>query len=69
VLKTANTPSRLIHPDLQEAMELIVSTWGLPSLLDRIEAVHRTLRAISPITGNANTKLALEAMMLSWAEG
>ena len=69
VLKTAKTPSRLIHPDLQEAMESIASTWGLPSLLDRIEVVHRTLRAISPITGNANTKLALEAMMLSWAEG
>jgi hypothetical protein len=34
--------------------------------LKRMEALHQATFAIR---GNANTVLALEAMMLSWAEG
>jgi hypothetical protein len=40
--------------------------WSLASLLKRMEMIHRTTLAIK---ANANTGLALEAMMLSWAEG
>jgi hypothetical protein len=50
-------------------METLSSRWTLPALLKRLDAVHQTIVAISPIRGNANTALALEAMMLSWAEG
>jgi hypothetical protein len=40
--------------------------WSLSSLLKRTEILHQTTLAIR---ANANTNLALEAMMLSWAEG
>jgi DNA polymerase III subunit delta' len=60
---------RLIHFDLLKEMEAIALRWTLPSLLGRIETLHETILAISPVKGNANTALALEAMMLSWAEG
>ena len=69
VVKSVQDRSRLIHSDLREEMEMIASRWGLRALLKRIEIVHQTILAVSPIRGNANTKLALEAMMLSWAEG
>jgi len=67
--KTLKDPSKLIHTDLSEAMEALSSRWSLPALMKRLDAVHQTIAAISPIRGNANTALALEAMMLSWAEG
>lgn len=56
--------SRLIHSDLAEDMEKVARGWDLPSLLKRTEILHHTSQAIK---GNANTRLSLEAMMLSWA--
>ena len=69
ILKTQKEEARLIHADLRKAMEPIASQWSLTVLLDRLQAIHHTLLAVSPIRGNANTKLALEALMLSWAKG
>jgi len=65
VMKTSEGEgSRLIHSDLVEELKVIAGAWNLSSLLRRIEILHQTSRAIR---GNANTKLSLEAMMLSWA--
>ena len=69
MVKTVQDRSKLIHSDLREEMESISARWRLPALLNRIDVLHKTILAVSPIRGNANTKLALEAMMLSWAEG
>ena len=69
VVKAVQDPSKLIHGDLREEMEPIAAQWALPVLLNRIDVLHQTLLAVSPGRGNANTKLALEAMMLSWAQG
>jgi DNA polymerase-3 subunit delta' len=69
MVKAAQDPSKLIHGDLREKMESIAAQWDLPALLNRIDVLHQTLLAVSPVRGNANTKLALEAMMLSWAQG
>jgi len=69
MVKTVQDRSKLIHSDLREEMESISTRWHLPALLNRIDVLHKTILAVSPIRGNANTKLALEAMMLSWAEG
>ncbi|MGZ3514363.1 MAG: hypothetical protein ACXU93_10490, partial [Thermodesulfobacteriota bacterium] len=56
----------LIHSDLLPVMEVIATNWSLSSLFNRMEILNRTALAIK---ANANTGLALEAMMLSWAEG
>jgi len=65
VMKTSEGEgSRLIHSDLVEELKEIAGAWSLSSLLRRTEILHQTSRAIR---GNANTKLSLEAMMLSWA--
>jgi len=66
VMKTSREGegSRLIHSDLVEELQEIAGTWSLSSLLRRTEILHQTSRAIR---NNANTKLSLEAMMLSWA--
>ena len=56
----------LIHSDLLHEMERMAEGWELSSLLNRIEALHQTILAIR---SNANVSLALEAMMLTWAEG
>ena len=69
VIKTLKEGSRLIHSDLQGKMADIASRLRLSNLLHRIRVLHQTLLDISPIRGNANTRLALEAMMLSWPEG
>ena len=69
IVKTLGDDSKLIHADLQEDMTAIASKHSLPTLLKRVGAVHQTLMDISPIRGNANVRLSLEAMMLSWAEG
>jgi DNA polymerase-3 subunit delta' len=66
VVKTSGESSRLIHADLAEEMEKAAGKWDLSSLLKRMETLHQTSRAIK---GNTNTRLSLEAMMLSWAEG
>lgn len=66
VMKTSREGSRVIHSDLMNEMEEIAGGWDLSSLLRRMEILHHTSQAIK---GNANTKLSLEAMMVSWAEG
>jgi len=64
--KTLRKGSALIHSDLKSAIESMAASWSLLSLLNRIEILHQTTLAIK---ANANTSLALEAMMLTWAEG
>jgi DNA polymerase-3 subunit delta' len=66
MVKTLKKGANLIHPDLGHVMESVAANWSLASLLERLEMIHRTTLAIK---ANANTGLALEAMMLSWAEG
>jgi len=66
IVKTLKGGSKLIHSDLLQEMEMIAQAWSLSSLLNRLEALHQTMLAIR---SNANMPLALEAMMLSWAEG
>jgi DNA polymerase-3 subunit delta' len=66
VMKTSKNGSKLIHADLSKEMEAMAAEWSLSSLLNRMEILHQTILAIK---ANANTRLALEKMMLSWAEG
>jgi DNA polymerase III gamma/tau subunit len=66
MVKTLRKGAKLIHSDLLQVMESTATNWSLPSLLKRMEILHRTTLAIK---ANANTSLALEAMMLSWVEG
>ncbi len=66
VVKAVKETPRLIHSDLSQTIKETAINWSLSSLLKRLEVLHRTALAIR---ANANTKLALEAMMLSWAEG
>jgi DNA polymerase-3 subunit delta' len=66
MVKTLEKEPKLIHSDLLPVMELVAANWSLSSLLKRMEILHQTTLAIK---ANANTNLALEAMMLSWAEG
>jgi len=66
VVKTLKERPILIHSDLLEVMEPLAANWSLSSLLKRMDVLHRATVAIR---SNANTRLALEAMMISWAEG
>jgi DNA polymerase-3 subunit delta' len=66
MIKTLKNSSKLIHSDLLQVIEVLASKWDLSSLLNRMEVLHHTILAIR---SNANMTLALEAMMLSWAEG
>jgi DNA polymerase-3 subunit delta' len=66
MVKTIKKEAKLIHSDLLQVMEPLASIWNLSSLLKRMEILHQTTL---DIRANANTSLALEAMMLSWAEG
>jgi DNA polymerase III gamma/tau subunit len=66
MVKTLKKAPKLIHSDLLHVMESMATNWSLSSLLKRMEILHQTTLAIK---ANANTSLALEAMMLSWAEG
>jgi DNA polymerase-3 subunit delta' len=66
IVKTAKNSKELIHSDLSDAIEKTAMHLTLPSLINRMEILHQTALAIR---ANANTKLALEAMMLSWVEG
>ena len=66
VVKTLEKEPKLIHSDLLQGMKSMAANWSLSSLLKRMEILHQTTIAIK---ANANTSLALEAMMLSWAEG
>jgi DNA polymerase-3 subunit delta' len=66
IVKTVSETPKLIHADLSQKIEETATKWNLSSLLKHLEVLHQTTLAIK---ANANTKLALEAMMLSWAEG
>lgn len=66
MVKTLEKEPKLVHSDLLQVMEPMATTWSLSSLLKRMDILHQTTLAIK---SNANTSLALEAMMLSWAEG
>jgi DNA polymerase-3 subunit delta' len=66
IVKALKKETKLIHSDLWQVMEPLSADWSLSSLLKRMEILHHTSLAIR---GNANMGLALEAMMLSWAEG
>jgi DNA polymerase-3 subunit delta' len=66
MVKTLKKQPKLIHSDLLQVMESMATKWNLSSLLKRMEILHQTTLTIK---SNANTSLALEAMMLSWAEG
>ena len=66
MLKALKKEPNFIHSDLGSVMEPVAINWSLPSLLKRMEILNQTALAIK---ANANTGLALEAMMLSWAEG
>lgn len=66
IAKTLKRGTNLIHSDLVQVIEAMATNWSLFSLLKRMETLHQT---IIEIRANANTSLALEAMMLSWAEG
>jgi hypothetical protein len=62
-----SSSGRLVHVDLREEIERLAGRWPLETLLRRMDLLHRTALSVSPLRGNANTTLALEAMMLSWA--
>jgi DNA polymerase-3 subunit delta' len=66
MVKTLRKGAKLIHSDLLPLMESMATNWSLPSLLRRVEILHQTTLALK---ANANMSLALEAMMVSWAEG
>lgn len=66
IVKVLKEGSKMIHSDLLRQIKTLSSTWQLSSLLKRMEILHQTIFAIKT---NANIELALETMMLSWAEG
>lgn len=66
VTKAGGERSKLIHPDLSDSIEEIARRWSLASLLKRMDALHQASKAVRE---NANSRLTLEAMMLTWAEG
>lgn len=66
ITKISKDTSEWIHPDLSGTYKVIASQWDFSSLLHRLETLQRTTMAIKM---NANTRLALETMMLSWVEG
>ena len=66
IVKTLKKEPKLIHSDLLQVMEPLAANWSLSSLLKRMEVLHQTTLAVR---SNANTRLAMEAMMISWAEG
>jgi DNA polymerase-3 subunit delta' len=69
ISKVLGDGAKLIHSDLGHEMGMLSSERSLSTLLNRLESIHQTILAISPLRGNANTTLALEALMLSWGEG
>ena len=66
VTKISKDSSELIHYDLSETYKVIASQWNVSSLFYRWEILQKTTTALQK---NANTRLALETMMLAWAEG
>ncbi len=65
-VKAMKGTRKFIHSDLSKKIEETAMNWSLTSLLKRMEVLHQTTVAVR---ANANTRLALEAMMLRWAEG
>ncbi len=63
LVQTSGDPTKLIHTDLSEEIEKISFQWDTPLLLKRMDLLHQASQAIKR---NANTRLTLEAMMLSW---
>ncbi len=66
IAKILKEGSKIIHEDLLHPIKTLSSNWQVSSLFKRMEILHQTTVAIR---NNANSELALEAMMLSWAEG
>lgn len=66
IRKASPEGSRLIHIDLAGEIEKIAEAWSLDPLLKRMEALHHATLAIR---ANANTRLTLAHLMLSWGEG
>jgi DNA polymerase-3 subunit delta' len=69
VLKVLGDGAKLIHSDLVHEIAALSSGRNLSSLLDQLNSIHQTRIALNPKPRIVNTSLALEAMMLSWAEG
>jgi DNA polymerase-3 subunit delta' len=69
VLKVRGEGAKLIHTDLLHEMEALSSERSLSSLLNQLESIHQTRLTLNPKPRIVNTSLALESMMLSWAEG
>jgi DNA polymerase III subunit delta' len=69
VSKVLGNRAKLIHSDLVHEVEALSSGRSLSSLLYQLESIHQTRMALNPEPRIVNTTLALEAMMLSWAEG
>ncbi len=69
VMKVLGDSTKLIHSDLSREMEALASQHSLSFLLSRLETIHQTRVSLVPDPRKPNTRLALEAMMLSWAEG
>lgn len=63
LIQTTGDQTKLIHSDLTEEIEKIAKQWDTPHLLKRMDLLHHASQAIK---GNANTRLTLEAVMLSW---
>ncbi len=69
VMKVLGDSTKLIHSDLSREVEALASEHSLSFFLSRLESIHQTMVSLIPDPRKPNTKLALEAMMLSWAEG
>jgi len=66
IIKALEEEVKIIHSDLLHQIKTLASKWQISSLLKRVDILHQTTLAIR---NNANSELALEAMMLSWGEG
>ncbi|HSB04697.1 MAG TPA: DNA polymerase III subunit delta' [Thermodesulfobacteriota bacterium] len=69
IFKILGDQAKVIHSDLVHEMEALSSQRSLSSLLTQLESIHQTRLTLNPKPRIVNTTLALEAMMLSWAEG
>lgn len=58
------SPDRIIHKDLEDTIGRIAPSESVAGLLAKIDIIQKTQQSIR---GNANTRLALEAMMLKLA--
>jgi len=69
IFKILGDQAKVIHSDLVHEMEALSSERSFSSLLNQLESIHQTRLTLNPKPRIVNTTLALEAMMLSWAEG